>query len=92
MNSLIVLMADAVDFVVKIYILIIVARAVISWIRPDPYNPAVRLLYRLTEPILHPIRSALMKFTGSVAIDFSPFIAIIFLYIFRAILLRILLS
>jgi YggT family protein len=92
MNSLIVLMADAVDFVVKIYIFIIIARAIISWVRPNPYNPAVRLLYRLTEPILHPIRNALMKFTGNIGLDFSPFIAIIFLYIFRAILLKILLS
>ena len=92
MNSIIILMAELVDFAVKIYILVIIARTIISWVRPDPYNPAVRAIYRLTEPILHPIRNALMKFTGNVGLDFSPFIAIILLYIFRAIILRILLS
>jgi YggT family protein len=92
MDSIIVLIADLINFAVKIYIVIIIARAVISFVRPDPYNPAVRALYRLTEPILHPIRRTLMKATGNIGIDFSPAIAIILLLILRSILMRILLS
>jgi YggT family protein len=59
---------------------IIVARAVLSWVNPDPYNPIVRFLYQATEPVLYRIRSSLpFQLTG---IDFSPiivFVIIIFL-------------
>lgn len=92
MNSIIVFMADLIKFAVKIYTLLIIARVVISWVRPDPYNPAVRAIYRLTEPVLHPIRRALMKATGSIGFDFSPLIAIILLQILRSIMMRVLLS
>ena len=92
MNSIMVLMADLINFAVKIYTLVIIARVVISWVRPDPYNPAVRAIYRLTEPVLYPIRRALVKATGSIGFDFSPLIAIILLQIFRSIMMRILLS
>lgn len=92
MDRIIVLIADLINFAVKIYIVIIIARAVISFVRPDPYNPAVRALYRLTEPVLYPIRRTIVKFTGNIGLDFSPAIAIILLLIFRSILMRILLS
>lgn len=63
-----------------IYMWIIVARAVISWVNPDPYNPIVRFLYQATEPVLERIRRTLpLPMTG---IDFTPiivFVIIIFL-------------
>lgn len=91
MTSIIVLMVDLVNFAVKIYTLVIIARAVISFVRTDPYNPAVRLLYRLTEPVLYPIRRILVKATGNIGLDFSPIIAIILLRILKSIIMRILL-
>ena len=51
--------------------------AVVSWIQPNPYNPIVQLLYKLTEPVLFPIRKALAKKMGNMGIDFSPIVAII---------------
>jgi len=60
---------------------LILIRALISWVNPDPYNPIVRFLYKTTEPILYPIRKILplgLRF----GIDISPiiaFLAIIFL-------------
>lgn len=59
------------------YILILV-RAVISWVNPDPFNPVVQFLYRMTEPMLIPVRKRL----PAGRIDFSPiivFLIIIFL-------------
>ncbi len=73
--------ATVLDWGLTIYMWIIIARAVISWVNPDPYNPIVRFLYQATEPVLYPIRRRL-PMTG---IDFSPLIviaAIIFLQIF----------
>jgi YggT family protein len=54
---------------------IIIARAVISWVNPDPYNPIVRFLYNITDPVLLAIRRRLpLSFGG---IDFSPIVVIL---------------
>ncbi len=67
-------------YILNIYMWIIIARAVLSWVNPDPYNPIVRFIHNITEPVLYKIRSKLpVNFSG---IDFSPiivFLAIIFL-------------
>ena len=54
--------------------IVIIARAVLSWVSPDPYNPIVRMIYQISEPILFPIRKRVPYFGG---IDWSPIIAII---------------
>lgn len=58
----------------EIYMWIIVIRAIISWVNPDPYNPIVRALHSLTEPVLRPIRRVIGFGMG---IDISPMIAIL---------------
>lgn len=90
MLEIILLLKRLINLAVSIYTFIIIARAIISWVSPDPYNPIVRTLYRLTEPVLYPIRKFMFKLTGYIAIDFSPFIAIILIQIARALLFRIL--
>jgi len=68
------------DYILTIYMWVIVARAVISWVNPDPYNPIVRFLYQVTEPVLYRIRRSLPVAMGG--IDLSPivvFLVIIFL-------------
>lgn len=69
--------------VLNLFMIIIIARAVLSWVSPDPYNPIVRFIHNVTEPVLHPIRQKIpVNFGG---IDFSPIIvllAIIFLKTF----------
>jgi len=90
--ELIVAMAKLISFAIWVYTYIIIARAIISWVQPNPYNPIVQALYRLTEPILGPIRRVLLKSIPSMGFDFSPIVAIILLQILRTILMRILLS
>jgi len=79
-GNLLSALAIIIHYVLTIYMWIIIARAVISWVNPDPYNPIVRFLYQATEPVLYRIRRTLpMPVTG---MDFSPivvFIIIIFL-------------
>jgi YggT family protein len=75
--------ALVVDYVLQIYSWIVIARVVISWVNADPYNPIVRAIYSVTEPVLYRIRRALPVYGGG--IDFSPivvFIAIMFLQSF----------
>jgi YggT family protein len=72
-----------IDYGLQIYSWIVIARVVISWVNADPYNPIVRAIYSLTEPVLYRIRQALPVFAGG--IDFSPivvFMGILFLQSF----------
>jgi len=62
--------------ILDIYTWVIIAAAVISWVAPNPYNPAVRLLRRLTEPVLAPIRQLLPPWK-TFGLDFSPMIIIL---------------
>lgn len=69
------------DLLLTILYWLILVRALISWVNPDPFNPIVQFLYKATEPILNPIRR-ILPFTYTAGIDFSPvvaFFAIIFL-------------
>jgi len=62
--------------VLNIYIWVLIAAAVISWVAPNPYNPVVRLLHRVTEPVLAPIRQILPPWK-TFGLDFSPMIIIL---------------
>ncbi|ULA64001.1 MAG: hypothetical protein LZF86_110701 [Nitrospira sp.] len=66
--------ATVLDYVLWLYMWIIIARALISWVNPDPWNPIVQFLDRATEPVLAPIR----RWMGwRMGIDLSPIIAIL---------------
>jgi YggT family protein len=88
MQSIVYLLARLID----IYTIVIIIRAIISWVQPNPYNPIIQLLYRVTEPVLYPIRRMLFRYKGmrDTGIDFSPFIAIILLYVLKSVLFRVL--
>ena len=62
--------------VLDIYTWVIIAAAVISWVNPNPYNPVVSLLRRVTEPVLAPIRQLLPPWK-TFGLDFSPLIVIL---------------
>lgn len=64
------------------YIWVVIIRAVISWVNPDPWNPIVKMLNRLTEPLLEPIRRRMFRLMGygGVGIDLSPLILIAAIY------------
>ena len=71
-------LAKVIDYVLFFYMIVIIARAVLSWVNPDPYNPIVRFLYNITEPVLYRIRSRIPVFFGG--IDFSPIVVILIIY------------
>ena len=63
------------NMVLTIYMWIIVARAVLSWVNPDPYNSIVRFINNITEPVLYQVRRRLPVTFGG--IDFSPFVVLL---------------
>ena len=60
---------------------LILIRALISWVSPDPYNPIVQFLHKTTDPLLEPLRYLLMPLTMQIRIDLSPLLAF-FLIVF----------
>ena len=62
------------DYVLWLYMWVIIARALISWVNPDPWNPIVQFLQRVTEPVLYPIRR---RVGFAMGIDLSPIIALL---------------
>ena len=79
-SNLLTAIAKIMDVVLVIFMWIVIARAVLSWVNPDPYNPIVRFIHNITEPVLFQIRKRIpLNFGG---IDFSPILvllAVIFL-------------
>ena len=71
LSNLLKALASITDIVLSIFYWLILIRALISWVNPDPYNVIVQFLFRATEPILTPIRRMLPQ----MGIDLSPIIA-----------------
>jgi YggT family protein len=90
LGNFIAALARILDVTLTIYLWIIIFRALISWVNPDPYNPIVRFLYRATEPVLAPVRRFLP--IGGFGIDFSPIIVLLVIYFLQLFLVRSLLQ
>jgi YggT family protein len=78
--------ASVLQLVLTLYMWIVIARALISWVNPDPYNAIVRFLYSATEPLLYRVRRILPIFFGG--IDFSPLIVLFAIYFLQAFLVQ----
>ena len=74
-GNLILAITGVLDIILGVYKWIIIIAAVVSWVSPDPYNPIVRFLYLVTEPVLRPIRRIIGYRLGP--IDISPLVAIL---------------
>ena len=73
--------------VLSIYFWIVIGRALISWVNPDPYNPIVRFLYNATEPVFSRLRRILpLQFGG---IDFTPIAILIIIGVLQNVLAQI---
>lgn len=70
----------------RIYEIIILARVIISWIQVDPYHPIVIWIYRLTEPVLEPIRR-IIPFER-IGIDLSPLVVLLLLGLLKRLLVQ----
>ncbi|HTY44511.1 MAG TPA: YggT family protein [Patescibacteria group bacterium] len=77
--------AGILDIILTVLYWLIIVRALVSWVNPDPFNPIVQFLYNATEPLLAPIRRVL-PFTMRVGIDISPLIAFLLIYFLRSFL------
>lgn len=81
LSEVILVFAQMVNMIITIYIYIVIGRAIVSWVNPDPYNPIVRFLHNATDPVLYRVRRFVpLQFGG---IDFSPIILLFGLYLLQ---------
>ncbi len=80
-------LASVINFLFTAYNFIIFIRVVMSWVRVDPYNPLVRMVYQLTEPVLAPLRRVIPPAAG---LDFSPIVAFFLIELLRRLVMGML--
>ena len=91
LSNLLIAVANVLDILLTILYWLILIRALISWVNPDPYNPIVQFLNNVTEPILDPIRK-LLPLGFRFGIDISPIIAFLIIVFIKSFLVRTLLD
>lgn len=91
LSNLLGALAQVVDILLSVLYWLIIIRALLSWVNPDPYNPIVQMLHSITEPVLYPIRRFL-PFSFKLGLDISPILAILALVFLKAFFVRTLLD
>ncbi len=76
-TNLVIWIANVLQGALNLYFWVVIIAAVLSWIEPNPYNPIVRAIYAITEPVFDWIREHLPVLFGG--IDFSPIIVLVFI-------------
>ena len=78
------------DLFLRLYMWVVIARALISWVEPNPYNPIVRTLRSVTDPVLRPFQRLQWRLSkGHMPIDFSPLIVIFLILLIRRFLFQL---
>ena len=91
MSALLYALVQTLHTVINLYIWIVIIASLLSFVRPDPYNPIVQILHRLTEPVLGFIRQK-MPFVLFSGIDLSPLVVILGLQLLDNFMMRALLG
>ena len=77
-SNLLASFAQVLDMAFGFFFWILVIRCLVSWVNPDPYNAVVQFLYKVTEPVLSPLRRLIPSAWG-IGIDLSPLVAVLLL-------------
>jgi YggT family protein len=88
-SNLLSAVATVIDIILTVYLWMVIARALVSWVNPDPHNPIVRFLYSATEPVLYPVRRRL---PASMGLDLSPLIVIAVIYFVKLFIVKTLMD
>jgi YggT family protein len=84
--NLLLAVANILNILISAYMWIIIISSLISWVNPDPYNPIVRFLHAVTQPVLRPIRKIIGYRLG--VIDISPMVVILALLFVKYFLIQ----
>jgi YggT family protein len=88
-SNLVSATALVLDMVLTIYLWMIIIRALLTWVNPDPYNPVVRFLGTATDPVLWRARRLLLRVGLNIGgLDLSPIVVIVAIYFLQAFLVQ----
>ena len=85
MDIILVGLAQVISTILTIYMFVVIVAVLITWVNPDPYNPIVRILRQLTEPLFYRVRR-LMPFLYQSGLDLSPIVVILGISFLRFVL------
>lgn len=86
LSNFIIAITTILDYILTIANWLIIIRALVSWVNPDPYNPIIQFLYKVTEPMLAPFRRFMPAYT--MGLDISPIFAILFIWFLKLFLIK----
>jgi YggT family protein len=86
LSNFILAIAQLIDIILNIYMWIVIIRSLISWVNPDPYNPIVRTLYNITDPVFNRIQRIIPIRFG--AIDITPMIVLLIIIFLKTFLVN----
>lgn len=90
LGDVLVGVGQVMNMLLEIYMWIVIIRAVLSWVRPDPYNPIVRFIYGLVDPVTYRMARIFPSRVGM--IDISPIILIVAIYLMKLVVVRIIID
>ena len=85
-GNLIMALATVLDYTLTIANWLVIIRALLSWVSPDPYNVIVQFLYKVTEPLLAPFRRLVPAY--AIGIDLSPIFALLAIWFLKLFFIR----
>ncbi|MBU4484663.1 YggT family protein [bacterium] len=87
---ILIALAKVIGLIINIYTFVIIIAVLISWVKPDPYNPIVRILHQLTEPVFARVRRFMPRAIFRIGLDLSPIIVLILLVLIETIVVNVL--
>jgi len=90
MNALLVSILQFISIVINLYMWVVIIAALITWVQPNPYNPIVRFLWNVTEPVNRWIRKYIPTTFGG--FDIAPIILILALQFLQILINNIIIS
>ena len=83
-NNFLLTIAKILDNILFLYTWVVIISALLSWVNPDPYNPIVRAIRGITEPVFRRVRR-LMPFLSTGGMDFTPLAVVLILYFIQGV-------
>ncbi|WP_456324559.1 YggT family protein [Desulfonauticus submarinus] len=87
LSNLLQALASVIDTLLTLYFWVVIISALLSWVNPDPYNPIVRILHNLTEPVFYRVRKWL-PFTYIGGLDLSPIVVLLVIQFLKIFLVK----
>ena len=90
LGYMVLAVARLLHMLITIYTFVVAAAVIISWVRPDPRNPIVRLLYQVTEPAFRQARRLIPRALYRTGLDFAPIIVFMALILVDTVIVNLL--